>query len=544
MATLYPLYKVLPKCFTPDEDSSEFQLSVQAPEGTSLEATQVMIARIARDIRTLNGVNYTIASVADTDQRNPYEGTIYVSLFKIAKREFGQLEMMDYVRNNILTNPEYVAQNLRISVTPVSFMSGGGMSAAGVQYMIGGPDMQKLEQYAKAVMVDLRQVPGAVDVDSSLSSGKPQYGIYPDRPKAAELGASVADISNTLRLLVAGDKVSDFTDKGEQYEVHIRSMADMRNRLNELRMVTVPSSKFGTVPLEDVVQFKPGTGPSQINRLGRTRQVTISANLTPGTSEQGVLDALDSATKKLDMGPEYKTGLLGKSKEMAKAFRAFFWAFIMAFIFVYLCIAAQFESWLHPITILLSLPLTLPFALLSLFIFHQSINIFSLLGILVLFAVVKKNSILQIDHANQLREGGMPKFDAIVQANRDRLRPILMTTVAFVAGMIPTFISNAEGSAVNKAISGVIVGGQTLSLLLTLLATPVAYSLFDDLSVMISRLFHRQAYEESQRIERDKHRESLPGGNGDTLMVYSDHETVVIRREPAHETTAEDPAFI
>ena len=541
MATLPMMFRALPKNFIPDEDSSEFQLSVQAPEGTSLEATQVKLARIARDIRTLRGVEYTVSSVADTDQRNPYQGTIYVRLVNIADRDFGQLDVMDFVRKHILTKPEYVAESLRISVTPVSFMSGGGMSAAGVQYMIGGPDMSKLEQYAKAVMKDLRQVSGAVDVDSSLSAGKPQYGIRVDRPKAAELGVSIADIANTLRLLVAGDKVSDYPDRGEQYEVHVRSFADARNRVDELKMITVPSSKFGTVPLDNVVRFDPGTGPAQIDRLGRTRQVTISANLTPGTSEQGVLDAISEATSRLNMGPEYKTGLLGKSKEMAKAFKAFFWAFVLAFIFVYLCIAAQFESWLHPITILLSLPLTLPFALASLLIFHQSINIFSLLGILVLFAVVKKNSILQIDHTNQLRAAGMAKFEAIVQGNRDRLRPILMTTVAFVAGMIPTLVSNAEGSAVNKAISGVIVGGQSLSLLLTLIAVPVAYSLFDDLSVFIAWLIGRQPAEATAAPDRDKHPPPGNGhGNGDTLRMSLD-ETISVRREPSHPRPADVP---
>jgi HAE1 family hydrophobic/amphiphilic exporter-1 len=309
----------------------------------------------------------------------------------------------------------------------------------------------------------------------------------PDRAKAADLGVSVSDVASTLRLLVAGNKVTDYNEKGEQYEVHVRSVADVRNRLDELAMVTVPSSKVGDVPLGDVVRFDQSKGPAQIDRLSRTRQVTISANLTPGASQQAVLDAIDASAKRLNMGPEYRTGLLGKSKEMAKAFRAFFLAFILAFIFVYLCIAAQFESWLHPITILLTLPLTLPFAMLSLLIFHQSLNIFSLLGILVLFAVVKKNAILQIDHTNQLRAAGMPRLEAMVAANRDRLRPILMTTVAFVAGMAPTLFSNAEGAAVNKAISGVIVGGQTLSLLLTLLATPVAYSLFDDLGNLFVR---------------------------------------------------------
>jgi hydrophobic/amphiphilic exporter-1 (mainly G- bacteria), HAE1 family len=534
MATLYPMYRMLPKCFIPDEDSSEFQLSVQAPEGTSLEETQVILARIARDIRQLDGVRYTISSVADTDQRNPYQGTVYVRLVNIADRSYGQLQVMDFVRNNILTMPKYVKEHLRISVTPVSLMSGGGISAANVQYMIGGPDIKKLEQYAQAVMQEVRNAPGAVDVDSSISLGKPQYAIQVDRPKAAELGVSISDIANTLRLLVAGDKVSDYTDRGEQYEVHVRALADARNRLNELKMVTVPSNKpaIGPVPLENVVHFEPGTAPAQINRLGRTRQVTISANLKPGSSEQAVLDAIAEATKTLGMGPEYKTGLLGKSKEMARAFRGFFIAFVMAFIFVYLCIAAQFESWLHPITILLSLPLTLPFAMFSLLLFRQSINIFSLLGILVLFAVVKKNSILQIDHANQLREGGMPKFDAIVQANRDRLRPILMTTVAFVAGMIPTLVSNAEGSAINKAISGVIVGGQTLSLLLTLLATPVAYSLFDDLG----RLFSRHPAD----VLGIPRRNDEPD-DANTVSLNLDRETIVVHREVSHHPAAETP---
>lgn len=491
MATLPILFNVLPKNFIPDDDSSEFELSLQAPEGTSLEATRVLVARIARDIRQLDGVRYTVASVADTEQRNPYQGTIYVRLVNIADRDYDQLAMMDFVRKNVL--PKFAGDNLRISVSPVSLISGGGMTSADVQYMIGGPDINKLEQYARAVMEELKKVPGAVDVDSSISSGKPQYGIAVDRPKAAELGVSIADIANTLRLLVAGEKVSDYNEKGEQYEVHVRAIADVRNHLDELKMITVPSSKFGTVPLADVVQFQKGTGPAQINRLSRTRQVTINANMTPGTSQQTLLDKLDEATAGLNMGPEYKTGLLGRSKEMAKAFRAFFLAFVLAFVFVYLCIAAQFESWLHPLTILLSLPFTLPFALLSLLLFQQSINIFSLLGILVLFAVVKKNSILQIDHTNQLREAGMPRFEAIVAANRDRLRPILMTTVAFVAGMIPTLISNAEGASINKAISGVIVGGQTLSLLLTLVATPVAYSLFDDLGQLrlVQRLLRR-----------------------------------------------------
>jgi HAE1 family hydrophobic/amphiphilic exporter-1 len=434
---------------------------------------------MARDVRKLNGVRYTIASVADDEQRTANKGTIYVRLVGISERSFSQAEVMGFVRAHVL--PAYGAEHLRMSVNPAAEFSGGGSSNADVQYMIGGPDVEKLGHYAEQVMDGLRKMPGVVDVDSSLTGGKPQIGVTIDRAKAGQLGVSVADVANTLRLLVAGQKVSDYNEGGEQYEIHVRAMATARNQVEALAMVSVPSAKFGTIPIADVVSFQSGIGPAQIDRLDRTRQVTISANLAPGTSQQGVLAAVDRSIAQMRLPPEYHTGLLGRSKEMAKMLRGFILVVTLSFIFVYLVIAAQFESWLHPITILLSLPLTFPFALIALILFNQSLNLFSMLGVLVLFAVVKKNSILQIDHTNQLRAAGMPRQEAMIEANLDRLRPILMTTVAFVAGMIPLLLSNAAGAATNKAISAVVVGGQTLSLLLTLIATPVAYSLFDDL---------------------------------------------------------------
>ena len=395
------------------------------------------------------------------------------------RRKFTQLEAIAFIRDHIV--PNYAKEDkLRLSVGPVSAFSGGGMTNADITYMIGGRDMGKLKEYSTQVMNYLKTVPGVVDVDTSLTDGKPEYGVKTDRAKAYELGVSISDVAATVNVLVAGKKVTDYNEGGEQYEVHVRATPEIRNRVDQLEMVTVPSNKYGAIPLGDVVRFEKGTGPSQIDRLNRTRQVTVSANLKFGASQRDVLEGLDKFTAGMKMGPEYSTGLLGRSKEMARMLRGFIFVIVASFILVYLVIAAQFESWIHPVTILLSLPLTVPFALIALIIFNQSLNLFSILGILVLFAVVKKNSILQIDHTNQLREQGLPRYDAMLEANMDRLRPILMTTIAFVAGMFPLLISNSWGAATYKTISAVIIGGQLLSLLLTLVATPVAYSLFDD----------------------------------------------------------------
>jgi HAE1 family hydrophobic/amphiphilic exporter-1 len=393
---------------------------------------------------------------------------------------------MDEVRAEILPP---IAANLRVSVQPVATIGGGGTQNADVQFLINGPDLKKLEAIGVTMVDRVKRLPGVADVDTSLYAGKPDLSVEIDRSKAADLGVQIGEAAEALRLLVGGDQVTTYNEGGEQYEVHLRARAENRSTEQAIGALTVPSSRLGSVPLDNIAAFSPGSAPSDINRLGRQRQVTVFANVLPSGSQAAVQNAMAGEFARLSPGSEYRGGFSGRSKELGRAAQNFVLAFVLSAVFMYLILAAQFESWLHPVTILLSLPLTLPFALLSIIIFRQSLNIFSALGLLVLFGVVKKNSILQIDHANQLKEKGLSTHDAIVRASRDRLRPILMTTFAFVAGMLPLIASTGIGSGTNHAIGFVIFGGQSLALLLTLLVTPVAYSFFDDLSKV--RLFRR-----------------------------------------------------
>lgn len=487
LATIPVLGGMAKKSFLPEDDRARFEVVVRAPEGDGIESTAIYAERLAQEIRRMDGVELTLTTVGD-EADGDNVARIYVGLVDPLLRDISQNAFKEKVRAEVL---DHNLDNLRLSVGDISDFGAGGQSSARIQYTLTGPDLKELERYAQEIVTQLKKVPGAVDVDSSLVSGKPELKLRLDRARAAELGVSTLDVANTLQSFVGGSRVSTFEESGKQYDIQMRGAPKWRSDPAALSLLMVPSTKVGSVPVTDVTQLEYATGPSTISRLSRQRSVSLSANAATGTGENIISGKLEDIAKSLGMPDSYHLRPAGQTKLLAETAISVLIGFALAFIFMYLILAAQFESWLHPFTILLSLPLTLPYALLSLVVTGQPLGMFSVLGIFVLFGIVKKNAILQIDHTNKLREHGLERLPAILQANRDRLRPILMTTLAFVAGMIPLVISEGIGSGFNKATAGVVVWGQSLSLILTLVATPVAYSIFDDILNILRRLLQR-----------------------------------------------------
>ncbi|HEV2705210.1 MAG TPA: efflux RND transporter permease subunit [Pyrinomonadaceae bacterium] len=485
IVSIVPLFMFVGKNFLPVDDQSQFEITVRAPEGSTLAATSTTVERIANDVRQMPGVTDTLVTIGGGQQQLVNDASIYVKLVPIAEREHKQDELMERARELLQKHP----RELRTGVQQVAAISGGGFRNADVQYVVGGPDLQKLTLYSEKLLEKMKTIPDVVDADSSLVVGKPELRVVIDRAKAADLGVRVGDIAQALNTLVAGTEASTFNEGTDQYNVRVRAIGEARTSPEALENLFVQSAKTGWTNLSNVVRVEEGTGPSAIDRLNRQRQVTLSANVRPGGSQAAVIDTLNAYVKELNVEPGYTTGLAGRSKELGRAGYYFMLAFVLSFVFMYMVLAAQFESFIHPVTILLTLPLAIPFGIVSLLVTGQTVNIFSGLGLLLLFGVVKKNAILQIDHTNELRAHGMERLDAIIQANRDRLRPILMTTIALVAGMMPLVVATGPGAGTNRSIGVLVVGGQTLCLLLTLLAVPVFYSLFDD--VGRSRVFSR-----------------------------------------------------
>ncbi len=497
-----PLYRAVKQEFIPTNvDEAEFEISISGPEGANLAVMNSTIQAMEKDILSTPGVRLVLASVGGGFIGGVNQGNAYVRIaphserifslgrlwtetkkgnpFKAFQGNYTQQDVMSEVRRRL---QKYAP--MRVSVRNSQSFNFGAGGRTDIDFVIRGPELVTLAGYADELVQRSEKLGGIVDADTTLKLNKPELRVQIDRERAADLGVDTSDIATSLRLMVGGeDQASRFRDEAinQDYDVQLRLTDVDRRDAATIGRLYVPSSDGGLVRLDNLVKINRDNSPSRIDRLNRERQVSVRASVERGYALADRIEALRGAAADMNMPAAYTTSVAGRARELERTFTEFVWAFILSFIFMYMILASQFESLAHPFTIMLSLPMSVPFAMLSLWGTGDTLNLYSALGILVLFGVVKKNAILQIDHMNNLRARGMERLEAIMQGNRDRLRPILMTTLALVAGMAPLALGTGPGAEERRSIAIVVIGGQTLSLLLTLIATPVAYSLLDDL---------------------------------------------------------------
>ena len=482
IGSVVPLGTMANKAFLPQDDQSQFQITVRAKEGSSPTETARVLETVAADVRALPGVLGTVATVGETAANR---GIILVRMPQKDERrtKLTQAQLQDRVATEILRGKYPTLDALAVSSDPFT----GGVAA--IQYVLTGTDRAQLIAVAERWASAMRTAPGVAYARTTAFGDAPEVRATLERERCYDLGVAPADVALTLRTLSAGGKIGRFAENGRTYDIRLRADAETRTDARRFAGFLVPATEGanGTVPLSQVIALQTGTGTGEMARFARQDQVRVLVQPAPGVSIEAIQARLQALIDAEKLPAGVRGFWEGDSKEIERTFSGFLAAFALSVVFMYLILAAQFESWIHPITILLSLPLCVPFALLPIVLTGDSINLFSLLGILVLFGIVKKNSILQVDHANALRAGGMERGEAIVQSSRDRLRPILMTTIAFVAGMVPLALSHEAGAETNRSISVTIIGGQLLSLALTLIATPVFYSIFDDLGKNVAK---------------------------------------------------------
>ncbi len=392
------------------------------------------------------------------------------------ERKVSEDYIVKELRKRLAAHPSY-----KPSITIRNPLGGGEAGGFPISANLLGPDLNQLADYSMRALAQAQKMPELQDVKLSLNISNPEIHVAVDRKRAADLGVRMSTIGNTLRLAVAGDdEISNFREGAEQYPVKIRVLEDQRRDIGAIGRLTVPSAS-GPVRIDNIAKLERGLGPSTLQRYNRQFSVGLYSDITPGHALDEVSNNVRKMLSGLNMPPDMSFKLAGQTKILDETTGNLIMAISLAMIFVYMVLAAQFESFIQPIVIMLVLPVTIPFALLTLWMTGRLLSLWSALGVLLLLGIVKKNSILQVDYANVLRSRGMPIREAVIEACRTRLRPILMTTSAIIAGLIPTSLGLGIGGSGRAAIAITVIGGQSLCLFLTLLLVPVAYVKFDAL---------------------------------------------------------------
>jgi HAE1 family hydrophobic/amphiphilic exporter-1 len=471
-ASTFWLNQRIKRDWMPQEDQSELGLFVELPEGASLEATEKVSLEMARRIDQVPGVTLMVPRSSSFMDRV----TMAFSTILLAPtEERGDIEVMAQKVREQLKDFAFARPRINFPNT-----LGGRDSFSPIRAQLLGSDMNQLVDIAKLVQVELSKEPSLADIKVNLNLSSPEYQVHIDRALASDLGVRVSDIAGAVRLLMSGeDQISTFKETSEQYPVMMRLMPGQRDDPEVLSRLLVPSAKLGLIRLDSIARLERGVGPSRIDRFARQFSIGVYGNIAPGYGLQEGAAAAQAVFDRIGLPPNTRVVFSGQVRVLEETTANMLMAIGLASIFMYMVLAAQFESLIHPFIILLTLPLSIPFALLSLDLTGRSLNLFSALGILLLLGIVKKNGILQIDYMNQLRDRGTPLREAILEANRVRLRPILMTTLSIIAGLVPTAVGTGVGASQRSAIAITIIGGQALCLLLTLLVVPVTYSVVE-----------------------------------------------------------------
>jgi len=481
--------------FVPKSDFSETSLTFNTPVGSSLEVTEARARQVDSVIRSFPEVNYTLSTINTGNAQGKMYASIYIRLVDRKQRTRGVDEMSTVLRQRLREVPG-------ITVTHVGLLDPVGGQKQ-IAFSIQGADMGELSRLNALALEKIRTVPGLVDLDSSLKPDKPTLDVQVRRDVASDLGLSVAQIGTALRTLVAGQTVGNWRAPDDQtYDVNVRLSPQSRKQPEDLSALpfTVglqPDGSARLVRLDQVAKVVESTGSNQINRRDLTREVAITGNVS-GRSAGEVSADIKTAMDSVAMPPGYSYKFSGSVKDMAEAFGYAISALALAVIFIYMILASQFKSFFQPLALMTALPLTLIGVVLALLLFNSTLSMFSVIGVVMLMGLVTKNAILLVDFAIRAREEGMSRHDALLMAARVRLRPILMTTLAMIFGMMPLALALSEGSEMRAPMGQAVIGGVITSSLLTLVVVPVVYCYMDDLAQWLSRFWRKPALSAAQ----------------------------------------------
>ena len=503
VALTYPLNRMVGRTFVPSEDMAEFTIHADTPQGTSIEGTTEIAQSVVREIGEQEGVSH-VTYLAGADRYTHFH--VYFYLLPVAERTVTQEQVTARVRKVLAQHPAYNA-----TVQARNPLGTGGNTA--IQAVLLGPDIDKLYDYSQQILAKAQATPSLVDARTDYSDASPEVQVAVDRARAADLGVRMATVGNTLRLMVAGDdEISTYREAGEQYPVKIRVLESQRRDIETVGKLTVTSLSGQPVRIDNIARMVRGFGPTRLSRSNRQYSINLNADVAPGHALDEASDDVRKLVANLQMPPGYSVRMQGQTRNLDETTDNLVMAMALASVFVYMVLAAQFESFVQPLIIMTVLPLSVPFALFTIWVTGRTLNLWSALGILLLFGIVKKNSILQVDYTNVLRAQGIPLEQAIVEACRTRLRPILMTTSAIIAGLIPTALGLGIGGAQRSAIAVTIIGGQSLCLFLTLLLVPAAYAKLDALEQSLANRRLKAWFDKLRASTPGRLRPAAPGG--------------------------------